>query len=178
MSRAYPAIELAALALAVWALAVLPGWLAWAGSALGWALLALALIDARHLILPDSLTLPLVPAGLLVAWVVDPGKLADHAFGAALGFAGIALIALVYRRLRGREGIGLGDAKLFAAAGAWVSWQGLPGVLLLAAASGLLGHLVAARLSGRGAGERELPFGPYVAAGVWLVWLYGPLALA
>ncbi len=177
LSWAYLAIELAALGVALWSLAVLPGWLAWAGCALGWTLLTLAVIDARHLLLPDALTLPLVPAGLLVAWAVEPAKLADHAIGALVGFAVVAVIGLVYRRLRGREGIGLGDAKLFAAAGAWVSWAALPGLLLLAAGAGLAGHLAAARLTGKGLKDRELPFGPYVAGAFWLVWLYGPLSL-
>ncbi len=174
---AYPAIELAALAVALWSLAVLPGWLAWAGSALGWALLTLAVIDVRHLLLPDGLTLPLVPAGLLAAWAVEPAKLQDHLLGAAAGFLFVASIGLAYRRFRGREGIGLGDAKLFAAAGAWVSWAGLPGVLLVAAASGLVGHVLAARLRGESLRDRELPFGPYIAGAFWLVWLYGPLNL-
>ena len=177
LSWAYPAIELAALAVAAWSLAVLPGWLAWAGCALGWTLLALAVIDAKHLLLPDTLTLPLVPAGLVVAWAVEPAKLADHAIGAVAGFVAVAAIGLAYRRLRGREGIGLGDAKLFAAAGAWVSWAGLPSVLLLAAAGGLAGHLLGARLTGRSLKGRELPFGPYIAGALWLVWLYGPVSL-
>ncbi len=177
VSWTYPAIELAALAVAVWSLAVLPGWLAWAGAGLGWILLTLAVIDARHLLLPDTLTLPLVPAGLLVAWALEPAKLPDHAIGAVAGFAAVVLIAVAYRRLAGREGIGLGDAKLFAAAGAWVSWAGLPGVLLLAAAGGLAGHVVAARLTGTSLKDRELPFGPYVAGAFWLIWLYGPLSL-
>ena len=193
----YPAIELAALAVAAWSLAVLPGWLAWASCALGWGLIALAVIDARHLLLPDALTLPLVPAGLAVAWLVDPAKLPGHALGAAAGFLALAAVGLAYRRLRGREGLGLGDAKLFAAAGAklfaaagaklfaaagaWVSWQGLPSTHLLAAAGALAWHLGAARLSGQGLGGRlegrELPFGPYLAAALWLVWLYGPVVV-
>ena len=163
--------------MAVWGLAGLPGWLAWAGCALGWTLLALAVIDAKHLLLPDTLTLPLVPAGLLIAWAVEPAKLADHAIGAVAGFVAVAAIGLAYRRLRGREGIGLGDAKLFAAAGAWVSWTGLPSVLLLAAAGGLAGHLLGAHRTGRGLEGRELPFGPYIAGALWLVWLYGPVSL-
>jgi leader peptidase (prepilin peptidase)/N-methyltransferase len=71
----------------------------------------------------------------------------------------------------------LGDGKLFAAAGAWVGWQGLPSVLLLAAFAGLAGALVQARLAGGLDPERELPFGLYLAGALWLVWLYGPLGL-
>lgn len=173
--RFYPLIEIAALGVALWSLAVVPGWLAWASCGLGWALLALGLIDARDLFLPDEITLPLVPAGLAVAWALDTGRLADHALGAAAGFGFVLAIGWAYRRLRGREGIGPGDAKLFAAAGAWVGWAGLPGVLLLSAAGALAWHAAAAGLAGRGLKDRELPYGPFIAGGLWITWLYGPL---
>jgi len=175
VSALYPAIELAATLIAIWCLAVLPGWLAWAGAALGWTLLALGVIDVRRLLLPDQLTLPLIPAGLAVSWAVAPDALADHALAALGGFLLFALLAWAYRRLRGREGIGLGDAKLLAAAGAWVSWQGLPGVILLAAAGGLAGAIVKGLVTGRLEPTQPLPFGPYLAVGFWLVWLYGPI---
>ncbi len=173
----YPVIELLALLIAAWSFAVVPGWAAWATCALGWVLLSLAIIDWRHLMLPDSLTLPLIPAGIAVAWALAPDHLADHIIGAGAGFAFVALIAVLYRHFRGRHGIGLGDAKLFAAAGAWVGWQGLPSVLLVAAFAGLAGALVQARLAGRLDPERELPFGLYLAGALWLVWLYGPFGL-
>lgn len=173
----YPAIELAALGLAFWSLAVLPGWLAWAGAALGWTLLTASLIDWQHMILPDRLTLPLIPAGLAVIWLLDPARLSAHLVGALAGFGLVLTIALLYRRLRGRDGIGLGDAKLLAAAGAWVSWEGLPSIILLASTAGLLAALLG-RLLGRSLeAQQELPFGPYLAAGFWLTWLYGPLVL-
>ncbi len=175
VSALYPAIELAATLIAVWSLAVLPGWLAWAGAALGWTLLALSVIDARHLLLPDELTLPLIPAGLAVTWTVAPDMLAAHILAAIGGFLLFAVLALAYRRLRGREGIGLGDAKLLAAAGAWVSWQGLPGVILLAAAGGLVGAMAKRLATGSLEVGHPLPFGPYLAGGLWLVWLYGPI---
>ena len=125
----------------------------------------------------DALTLPLVPAGLAVAWLVEPAKLADHVLGAVVGFLALAAVGFAYRRLRGREGLGLGDAKLFAGAGAWVTWQGLPSVLLLAAAAALAWQLAAARLGGRQLEGRELPFGPYLGTALWLVWLYGPIVV-
>jgi leader peptidase (prepilin peptidase)/N-methyltransferase len=171
----YLAIELAALLVAAWSLAVLPGWLVWASCGLGWTLIALAVIDWRHLILPDELTLPLLPAGLAVAWVSEPGRLVEHAVAALGGGLFILAVALLYRRLRGREGIGLGDAKLMAAAGAWVSWSGLPSVLLLAAAAGLAGSLLRSRLVSGANLSEPVAFGSYIAAAFWLVWLYGPL---
>ncbi|HET6469542.1 MAG TPA: A24 family peptidase [Geminicoccaceae bacterium] len=175
----YPGIELAALAVALWAAALTSGWVFWASCGLGWTLLALAAIDYRHLILPDALTLPLVPAGLAVAWLIDPAMLPHHMFGAVAGFVGFALVGWVYARLRGREGLGLGDAKLLAAAGAWVSWTGLPSVVLLAGVVGLAGVL-AAGAAGRGGGlgaERAIAFGPCLALATWLVWLHGPIVL-
>ncbi len=171
----YPAIELAATAVAGWSLMVLPGWLAGAGTVLGWTLLTLSLIDRRHLVLPDALTLPLIVAGLAVAWAIDPAKLVDHGIGALIGYLVIVACAAAYRRWRKREGIGFGDAKLFAAAGAWIGWQGLSSVLLLAAAAGLAAALIEARLTGRLAADRERPFGPYIAGALWLTWLYGPI---
>ena len=175
ISRLYPAVELAALVIAGWALAVLPGWLAWAGAGFGWTLLTLAMIDARHFRLPDPLTLPLAPAGLAVAWLGDPSAIAGHVGGGLAGAGILALIAWVYRRLRGRDGLGWGDVKLFGALGCWTAWQGLPTILLYAALAGLLWAL-ALRLTGRHlTAATHLPFGPFLCWAGWLVWLYGPV---
>ncbi len=177
ISPFYPAIELGALLVAVWAASALSGWLLWAGCVLGWTLLALAVIDLRHLMLPDALTLPLIPAGLGVAYSIDPSLLPDHAMGAAAGFVAFVFIGWAYRRLRGREGLGLGDAKLLAGAGAWVSWPGLPGVVLVSALGALAAVLLAA-LAGRPVSlTAKVPFGSFLCAATWLVWLYGPLRL-
>jgi len=173
----YPMVELAALAVAFSVVVMMeaaPPWLLLASVALGWTLLALAWIDAREQLLPDALTLPLIPAGLLVSWLVEPASLADHLFGAAAGVAAFWLMALLYRRLRGRAGLGGGDIKLASAAGAWVAWQGLPSVILVASLTGAI--FAAARfLSGeRPTGAALVPFGPFLALGLWLVWLVGP----
>lgn len=140
-----------------------------AAFALAAVLAALALYDLRRGRLPDWLTLPLAAAGLLIAW--HGGEPGDAALGAALGFAAFEGLALVYRRLRGREGLGGGDAKLALAAGAWVGWQGLPSVVLLAAAGALAVALARRRL---GAAE-SVRFGAYLAPAILLVWLIGPL---
>jgi leader peptidase (prepilin peptidase)/N-methyltransferase len=171
----YPGIELAALAVPQSAAAVLSGWLLWASLVLGWTLLTLAAIDLRHYFLPDLLTLPLVPAGLAVAYAIDPTKLADHAIGAAAGFLGFALIAWLYQRLRGREGLGLGDAKLLAAGGAWLGWPALPSVVALAAVIALALALAGALAGGKLGATTRIAFGPYLALAIWVVWLYGPL---
>lgn len=143
----------------------------------GWMLLALALLDARHLWLPDALTLPLAALGLTLGDWVLPVPLPDRLIGAALGYAGLALLAAAYRRLRGAEGLGLGDAKLLGAIGAWWGWMLLPPVLLLASVAGLLWAL-ALRLRGRTIDAKTaLPFGTFlclaVAPAVWLGWSLG-----
>jgi leader peptidase (prepilin peptidase)/N-methyltransferase len=170
-----PMVELAALGIAVWSVALLPGWIAAAGAAFGWVLLVLAWIDQRTFLLPDALVLPLIPAGLLVAWLIDPALLPDHLIGAAAGFAVFAAVAWGYRALRGRDGLGGGDVKLLGALGAWVAWQGLPTVVLYAAVSGLLWVLVLSALGKRVHLGRRIPFGLHLCIGGWLVWLYGPL---
>lgn len=176
--RRYPLIELAAAGIGVWAgLAQAAPLDAALTALLGWQLLLIAVIDAEHFRLPDSLTLPLLATGGLAAVVLDQTAPLDAAIGAAVGFAGLWLLAFAYRRLRGRDGLGDGDPILLAAGGAWVGWIGLPSVLLWASAAGL--SVVAARvLVGRkvSAGDR-LPFGPCLAVGVWLTWLLGPLGL-
>lgn len=171
----YPGMELAALAVALWAAWSLPVSLVWAGCGLGWALLGASVVDWRHGWLPDILVLPLIPAGIAVHALIRPNAWPDHVIGAAAGFAGFAMVAYMYKAIRGREGLGFGDTKLLAAAGAWVSWTGLPSVVLLAALFGLAGAL-AGRLAGREiAPATELPFGPPLALATWLVWLYGPM---
>ncbi len=175
ISPVYPAIEIAALIVAGWAATRTDGWILWASCALGWTLLVLAAIDFRTYRLPDSLTLPLAAAGLVVAFLLDRSILPDHLIGAAAGALSFAAIAVVYRRVRGREGLGLGDAKLVGAAGAWVSWTGLPGVVLWACGSAFA-LLLARSLRGEAiTPTTRFPFGPHLCIGIWLVWLYGPI---
>lgn len=173
----YPNIEVAALAVALWASTVVSGPLLWVTCVLGWMLMTLAVIDIRHMILPNVLTLPLLAIGLAVAAWLDEARVAEHVVGAIAGFAVFWTIAIAYRMLRGREGLGLGDAKLLAAAGAWVSWQGLPGVVLLGSLSALILVLLAMVVGFGPDPSRRMAFGPYLCLGTWLIWLYGPLIL-
>lgn len=168
-------VELAAVAVAACATLALPGTEAvalWVDCALGWWLLALAWIDWDHLRLPDVLTLPLVVAGLLATWTLEPEAAPDHAAAAALAYLAFRGIAWSYRRLRGREGLGQGDAKLLAASGAWVGLAGVPSVVLgaaLVAVAATLGQ----RMFGRHAADTPIPFGPYLALATWVVRVYG-----
>lgn len=173
--RFHVAVELAALAIAAVAAAAFPddpAWL-WLSCGLGWTLLALAWIDWDHLFLPDVLTLPLVVAGLLaMAWLA-PEALTGHAIGAAAGYGAFRAIALAYRAARGRDGLGQGDAKLLAAAGAWLGWEALPDTVLVAALLGLAFAGWRALRHGRLDAAERLPFGPCLAVALWLCWLRG-----
>ena len=167
------AIEAAAFAIAAWAILTVPGTDLWMSCLLGWTLLTLAWIDGRTMLLPDGLTLPLLAAGLAGTALEDPASLAEHAAAAAFGYVTLAGIAWGYRRLRGFDGLGLGDAKLFAAIGAWLGLGELPITLFLAACIGLLAA-AGARLAGkRMIATSAIPFGPCLALAGWLSWLYG-----
>ena len=172
----YPGMEVGAGVVVVWAAtAGMSDVMFWATVGLGWVLLTLAVMDLRDFILADVLTLPLVVAGLgLMAWQV-PEVALWHALGAAGGLALMVGVGFAYTALRGREGLGLGDAKLMAAAGAWTGLEGVGTVLLYGAVLSL-GLVAAMRLSGRTfEADTPIPFGAGLAAGFWLTWLYGPL---
>jgi leader peptidase (prepilin peptidase) / N-methyltransferase len=173
----YPAVEMAALVIAVWAVMVLPAGLSWVSILLGWTFLTLALLDLKSLWLPRVLTWPLAAAGLLVTGLWNERFPVDQAIGAAAGYLAMMLVAHLYRRYRGRHGLGEGDAHLFGALGAWVGWPGLPSVLLFAGVSGLLSIFILMRAKQRIGWTTRMPFGPHLCVGGWLVWLYGPLYL-
>jgi leader peptidase (prepilin peptidase)/N-methyltransferase len=161
-----------AAAVAATAAQVFAGPEAWVAAGLGWVLLALARIDLAHGLLPDVLTLPLAVAGLAVAGLQDPARLPDAALGAAAGFAALALVGWAYRRWRGRDGLGLGDAKLLGAGGAWLGAAALPLTVCLAATAALV-TVLAARVTGRRFedADQAIPFGPFLCLAVWIVFL-------
>ena len=171
----YPLIELAALAVAISAAFFLDGWILFASLYLGWSLLTLAVIDAREKILPDPISMPLIPVGLATIALLGPEQLPTHLIGTLLGFLSLAAVAWTYRQVRGRDGLGLGDAKLFAAAGAWLGWPALPGVLLMAALAALAVALARSAIGDRLDATDEIAFGPYLASAFWASWLLGPL---
>ena len=148
----------------------MPGALALAG--LGWALLLLALLDARHLWLPDAVTLPLAVVGLVVGALgvlPEPGLMARLA-GAGLGFGVLEIVRRGYRGLRGSEGLGGGDPKLLGAIGAWLGAEALPGIVLMAALL-CLGWAGIEALRGRPAGGVVPVALGAGLAGAALVWI-------
>lgn len=138
---------------------------------LGWLLLTLAVLDWRHFWLPDALTLPLAFLGLTIGlWTTDTAMM-DRIVGAVAGYGALLAIALGYRFLRGREGLGLGDAKLLGALGAWFGWQALPFILLLSALLGLLVVLVSMVGGERANAATRVPLGTFLAIGAVPGWV-------
>jgi leader peptidase (prepilin peptidase)/N-methyltransferase len=180
ISARYPLVELAT--------ALLSGWVAWhfgfglsAACALlvTWALIALTGIDIDHQLLPDNITLPLMWAGLLAAVLFgsEPGQALpvsarDAIIGAAAGYLSLWLVFHAFRLVTGKEGMGYGDFKLFAALGAWLGWNMLPLVILLAAGTGAVLGILMIVLRGRDRAA-PMPFGPYLATAGWLGMMYG-----
>ena len=170
-----PPVQLAAVAVALWSATVFTGWRLGATCLLGWLLLGLAIVDHCHFRLPNVLTLPLLAAGLAAAAAGGGPSLGDAVIGAVAGFTAFAAVGWLYRRSRGRDGLGLGDAKLLGAVGAWVGWPALPGVVLAASLTALVGALGRAGGTLRANAATPLAFGPYIALATWLAVLYGPL---
>ena len=159
--------------------------LRWGGTltALAWcgfcaALLSLALIDWDTTLLPDDITMPLLWSGLtLAALQVNPGvSLSDAFWGAVGGYLSLWLVYQAFKRVTGKEGMGYGDFKLFAALGAWFGWTGLVPIILLASLVGAAVGLVLKRFSQLREGG-YLPFGPFLAGAGFLMLGWGPAAV-
>ena len=136
-----------------------------------WALLALTGIDFDTQLLPDDITLPLIWAGLLFNMFGVFTNLPSALLGAVFGYLALWSVYWLFKLTTGKEGMGYGDFKLLAALGAWLGWQMLLPVILLAAASGaVLGMLLIALR--RHAREVPIPFGPYLAVAGWLVMMW------
>jgi leader peptidase (prepilin peptidase)/N-methyltransferase len=165
--------EVAGLAIGVVAGLAVPGLEGAAGAVFGWLLLALAALDLAAFWLPNLLNAALAAAGLAVAVLgLDP-PLVERVIGGAGGFAVLWLVARGYKAVRGRQGLGGGDPKLFGAIGCWLGWQDLPLVLLAASLIGLAAVLGMMSTGRRVRATDRLPFGVMLAAGAWAVWL-GP----
>lgn len=177
------AIGVAAVLAVAASLLLVPGARGAAGSGLALLMIAIAAIDARRFIIPDELS-----AAALALGLVDAAVQATDTVVAALGDAALrgALLALafwgvraVYRRLRGYEGLGLGDVKLAAVAGVWLDWSTIPVSIEIAALSALAVCGVRYLRDRRSVGAlTKLPFGLFLAPAIWLAWLVGATLLA
>lgn len=153
-------------------MAVAPGPIGAAGALFAWLLVTLAALDLRHFWLPDRLTAVLAAGGLLAGFVDSSTAFTDHVIGGAVGYAALTLIAVAYRRVRKREGLGGGDPKLFGAIGLWLGWQALPFVLLGASGAGLLAVAVLMLRGKTVSTTMRLPFGTLLAVAAFPVWMF------
>jgi leader peptidase (prepilin peptidase)/N-methyltransferase len=173
ISWRYPGVELLSGALSaavIWHFGF--GAAALAALLLTWALIALTFIDIDQQLLPDAITLPLLWLGLVVNIYGVFTGLTAAVIGAVAGYLSLWLVFQAYKLVTGKEGMGYGDFKLFALLGAWLGWQMLPLIILLASLVGALAGLSFIILKGR---DRRLPipFGPFLCAAGWLAMLWG-----
>jgi|HubBroStandDraft_1064217.scaffolds.fasta_scaffold05260_4 leader peptidase (prepilin peptidase)/N-methyltransferase len=185
ISARYPLVELLTgilTAAVAWKFGF--GWSALAGIVLTWFLITLTFIDVDHQLLPDSLTLPLLWLGLCASlWVPLsataplPVDVRSSLIGAAAGYVSLWSVYHLFRLLTGKEGMGYGDFKLFAALGAWLGWQMLLPIILLASAAGAITGIGMLTMRKR---HRSTPiaFGPFLAAAGWLMLLFGQRIVA
>ena len=174
----YPVVELATGALFFFAVrqwGVSPAAAAWCGFSA--AIVALAMIDWDTTLLPDDITLPLLWAGLIVAALGWTGVTLPQAlWGAVAGYLSLCAIYQAFKLLTGKEGMGYGDFKLFAALGAWFGWQALVPIILMASVIGaVVGIAMKVSSSLREGGY--VPFGPFLAGAGLTAMLFGPNAI-
>jgi leader peptidase (prepilin peptidase)/N-methyltransferase len=169
----YPGVELLS--------GILSGLVAWhfglgpaalAALLLTWGLIALSFIDIDRQLLPDVITLPFLWLGLIVNLFGGFTGLPAAVIGAVAGYVSLWSVFQLFKLITGKEGMGYGDFKLFALFGAWLGWQMLPLIILLASLVGAVLGLAFIVLKGR---DRRLPipFGPFLCAAGWLVMLWG-----
>ena len=137
-----------------------------------WALVPLFLIDFDHQILPDSITLPLLWAGLVLSLFNVFVDAHSSIIGAVAGYLSLWSIYHLFRLVTGKEGMGYGDFKLLAAIGAWVGWQALPVVILFSSVLGAGIGILLILFKGRDHSQ-PIPFGPFLAAAGWMTLLWG-----
>jgi len=152
-----------------------PGLPGWFGAALALLTIAIAVIDARWFIIPNELSAAAFALALLYAGATEPEPLQAVLFAALRG-AVLALLFLAlregYRRLRGRDGIGLGDVKLAGVAGAWLGWLAMPIAIEIAALAAIAAFAVRHYAAGRPLDAAlRFPFGLFLAPSIWLGWL-------
>ena len=178
ISLRYPTIELVTGALffyCIWHWGLTPIGLAWCGFSA--VLLSLSMIDWDTTLLPDDMTLPLLWAGLLLAALkITNVSLESAIWGAAIGYFSLWLIYWIFKLVTGKEGMGYGDFKLFAALGAWFGWQALIPIILMASVIGaVIG--IALKFSSNLREGGYIPFGPFLGLAGFSAMFFGPQAI-
>ncbi|MGB4116987.1 MAG: A24 family peptidase [Polaromonas sp.] len=175
----YPVVELTAgllFAFCAWRWGNTPATMAWCGFSA--ALLALAVIDWDTTLLPDDITLPLMWAGLVLAALQLNPAVSLHAsvWGAVGGYLSLWLVYWAFKLVTGKEGMGYGDFKLFAALGAWFGWSALVPIILMASVIGAVVGIAMKFSSGLREGG-YVPFGPFLAAAGFTAMAFGPQSI-
>src|SRR5436305_85285 len=169
------AIAAAAVGACAVSLIAAPGLPGWFGAALALIVIAIAVIDARYFIIPNELSAAAFALALLYAAATEAEPLQAVLFAALRGGV-LALLFLAlregYRRLRGRDGIGLGDVKLAGVAGAWLGWLAIPIAIEIAALAAIAVFAVVHYVAGRPLDAAlKFPFGLFLGPSIWLGWL-------
>lgn len=173
ISVQYPIVELVTMLLSVLvAMEFGFGWQLASGLVITWALVALSVIDLKHTLLPDAITLPVLWLGLLASLLpvfVEPG---EAIVGAAVGYLSLWSVYWLFKLVTGKEGMGYGDFKLLGLFGAWLGWTAIPSIILMSSVVGAVVGISLIVIRGR---DRNLPipFGPYLAVAGWLTLLWG-----
>ncbi len=159
-------------------LLVAPGWIGVGGAVLAALSVAIAVIDRRRLIIPDELSGGALLVGLAVSALAAENAATGFVLAAARAafmFAAFLAFRFGFRRLRGIDGMGLGDVKLAAAAGAWLDWGSLPLAVNIAALAALTVAVVGRFRAGDAGRGSKIPFGAFLAPAIWLCWLLAAL---
>lgn len=171
---------LLAAAASLWAV---PGTGGFLGAGLALLMLAIAVVDYRHFIIPDELTTAALALAIVNAAVAQTPSIVESVAATALRGALTMLFFLglrwFYGRLRQREGLGLGDVKLAFVAGAWLDWAMIPVAIEIAALAALVAYGVW-HFAGRRPVDAtsRLPFGLFFAPAIWVSWLLGAAIFA
>ncbi|MDO6460342.1 A24 family peptidase [Granulosicoccaceae sp. 1_MG-2023] len=142
------------------------------GIFLTWALISLTMIDFKHTLLPDDITLPMLWLGLLISLVPVFVSPSEAIVGAVVGYLALWSVYHLFKLVTGKEGMGYGDFKLLGLLGAWFGWASIPMIILLSSVVGAVVGISLIVIRGR---DRNIPipFGPYLAAAGWLAMMYG-----
>lgn len=135
-------------------------------------LAALSWIDIKTFRLPDIGNLILVLIGVLQAYLLT-GSIMMSLLGIAIGYGALVALEITFKKIRGKDGIGRGDAKLLAVGGAWCGAMALPYIVLVASLTGLLA-VISINIAKKAAdtGQNWIPFGPFLALGIFTVWIW------
>ncbi len=168
ISARYPMVEVLTGAATIAVLGLFGyTWLGLAAALYTWAMIALTFIDYDTQLLPDQITLPLLWLGLITCLFGGMTDLGSGVLGAVIGYLFLWTTFWAFKLVTGKEGMGYGDFKLFAAIGAWLGWQVLPGTILIAATLGLA-YALAITLAGKRQATQPIPFGPFLAVAGWV----------